>query len=363
MENLMKRKLIFSAVASAIVLLALAIVSYHLGKESVSSTPDAVRAAVDERLAALRGIEERLARLEGEVASLRGPSSTKDADGGGEPGPDADGRRAAIDSALSALQLRVTGLEEDPVRRGYSFLASENAEMRREGINILDRVARFDPEARAAIRSLLQDPSARVREQAAQKLRDLKDKESAQAMATLLADPDARTRRRAVEALGAMGASQSAREIGRNLVSDADEQVRQVAADVLGRLGSPEAAEFLTNALKDPSEAVRGEAIASLGEIGATSAAPQLRAMYEQDPGRERLRLAMALKSLGDEVPVQREVVRLSDLARSSPDDGVREQAIRELATVARDSAKPVFTQALEDPSPRVRREAERALR
>ena len=51
--------------------------------------------------------------------------------------------------------------------------------MRREGVNILRRVARFDPEARAAIRERLSDPSPRVREQAAQKLRDLKDKESA----------------------------------------------------------------------------------------------------------------------------------------------------------------------------------------
>jgi HEAT repeat protein len=48
---------------------------------------------------------------------------------------------------------------------------------------------------------------------------------------------------------------------------------------------------------------------------------------------------------------------------RSDADDRVRQQAIRELATLAPDSSQEIFSQALEDPSPRVRQEAERALR
>src|SRR5206468_6809390 len=88
-------------------------------------------------------------------------------------------RLAALESALSTLELRVKGLEEDPIRRGESFLESENAELRREGINTLRGVARSDPRTRAALRNLLHDPSSRVREQAAQVLGRLKDRESA----------------------------------------------------------------------------------------------------------------------------------------------------------------------------------------
>ena len=349
----MTRNNVFSASMAVLMIVVLMIIAYHLGKGGNGNTPEAVREVIGKRLASLDGIEERLKWLEEEVVSLRSAPSELDA----------DARWAAVQSVLSTLQLQVKGLEEDPVRRGYSFLESENAEMRREGVNILSRVGRVDPEARAAIRGLLDDPSSRVREQAAQKLRDLKDKESAPEMMALLADPDSRTRRRAIQALGAMEARDAARQIGQNLISDADDRVRAAAAEVLGRLKSPEVEEFLIAALKDRNERVRGEAVAALGEIGATSAAADLRAFYDQDPGNHRRRLVLALKSLGDEVPLQREVGRLSELVKSDADERVRRQAIRELRILARDSSQEIFSKALEDPSPRVRREAEKALR
>ena len=359
----MTGKNVFCASMSALGVVALMVIAYQLGQGRNGDTSEAFRAVIGERLASLDGIAERLGRLEEDVASLHDAPSEDALDGAGETAPDADGRWAAVQSTLSTLQLRIKGLEEDPVRRGYSFIESEDAEMRREGVNILRRVARFDPEARAAIRALLSDPSSRVREQAAQKLRDLKDKASAPQMVALLADPYARARFRAIQALGAMEAHEAAPEIGRNLISDPDDQVRRAAADVLGRLKSPAATEFLTEALKDRNEAVRGQAIASLGETGATSAAPLLRAIYDEDPGSHRRRLVLALKSLGDEVPLQREVGRLADLVTSAADEGVRQRAIRELRILDRDSSQEIFSRALEDPSPRVRREAEKALR
>jgi HEAT repeat protein len=356
-------KVVFSACLGALMVAALMAIAYHVGRGPGGGARDAVREAVGDRPASLDGIDARLKRLEEEVASLRSAPPAGAVDKAGEPAADADGNRAALENNLSTLQERVKGLEEDPLRRAYAFIASENPELRRQGINTLDRVARFDPEARAAIRELLKDPSPRVREQAAQKLMDLRDKESAPEIKALLADTDARTRRRAVQALGAMEARDAARDIGRNLVTDTDDQVRLTAADVLGRLRTREAEESLVEALKDKNEAVRGEAIASLGEIGATSAAPQLKALYDQDPGEHRVRLALTLKSLGDEAPIRQEVGRLSDLALSSGEERVRLQAIRDLAVLARDSSQEVFSQALKDPSPTVRREAERALK
>ena len=78
----------------------------------------------------------------------------------------------------------------------------------------------------------------------------------------------------------------------------------------------------------------------------------------EDDP----LALLQTAKDLGDESPLQKEVVRLSEVVKTHADDRVRQQAIRDLAALARDSSQEVFSQALEDPSPRVRKEAERAL-
>ncbi len=333
----MAGKRLFNASLAVLVIVALLVVAYRLGRRGNGNSPEAIRAVMGERLTSLEGIEGRLKRLEEGVASLSTALQAEKVSTKGAAAPDAD-RWATVESSLLALQLRIKGLEEDPVLRGESFLESENAEMRREGINTLRRVAGFDPKTRAAIRGLLHDPSNRVREQAAQVLKNLKDKESAPEMKALLADPDAGARRRAVQALGALDARDAAREIGQNLISDADDRVRLAAADALGRLKAQEAEEFLTEALKDRSNMVRGEAIASLGEIGATAAAPQLRAIYDQDPGAHRIRLAVALKSLGDDAPLQKEIARLAEVLKSETDERVRRQAQQELAVLTRTS-------------------------
>jgi HEAT repeat protein len=359
----MTGKQALTALAVTLLVATIFVMGYQFGRGGGDATRETIQREVGEQLASLDEIRERLRLLEEEATVRNGAADESPGQGGEEEAAGAEERWTALQEGLSALQLRVDGLEQDPAQRGFSYVESKNAELRREGVNILTRVARFDPEARAALRALLRDPSARVREQAAQKLRDLRDKESAPEMVRLLGDPDSSTRRRAVQALGAMEASDAASAIGESLTSDADGRVRETAADVLGKLNSLEATEFLVAALKDPSDAVRGQAIASLGEIRATSAAPQMRALYEENPGPHRLRLVVALKTLGDEVPLQKEVARLTELVKSGESDGVRGQAIKELSYLARDSSQAVFTQALEDPSPRVRREAERALR
>lgn len=359
----MKGRVFIRAAVGAAVLLGLVCLAYQLGRSRSRESPQRDPALLEARKSVQTALEERLDRVESELALLRAESRTGGpgpAAGSGEGGED---RLEALESTVAALQLRVRSLEEDPAERGFTYVQSENAEMRREGVNILDRIARFDPEARAVLRALLKDPSPRVREQAAQKLGDLADKESAPLMATLLADPDSSTRRRAVQALGAAEAIAYTADLGRCLVSDGEARVREEAAQVLGRLGSPEAVSFLVDALGDSSQAVRGEAITALGELAATAAIPQLRAIYDQDPGPYRLRLVRVLERLGDEAPLRQEVSRLSQLVASDADERVREQAIRDLSTLARDSSQPIFSRALEDPSPRVRRAAERALR
>jgi HEAT repeat protein len=287
----------------------------------------------------LQGFEERLRRLEDQLGRMQADRSRK-GDISAEESQGQEDRlgRTALESKISTMEQRLAGLEDDPVRRGYAFLASESDELRREGVNILKRVARFDPEARAAIRKLLRDPSARVREQTAQVLRDLRDKESAPEMMGLLADSDASIRRRAVQALTAIDAGEAIPGLADRLTSDQDDRVRVSAADGLGKLKASQATEPLLKALKDQSEAVRREAISSLGEVGAKEAAPYLRAMYDQDPGANRMQLVLALKALGDEAPLEKEVQRLSQMVEKNADAGARRQAIRELAVLSRDS-------------------------
>ncbi len=333
----MATKHLLSTSVVVLLVIGLAAVAYRFGREGSPDTPQAIRAAVSEQLSSLDGIEARLKRLEASGLSDKPPAEADSAKG--QASADAD-RLAAIESSLATLLLRVKGLEEDPVRRGQSFLDAGYAEMRREGINLLRRIAVYDPKVRAQIRGLLQDQSNRVREQAAQILRDVKDKESAPEMKALLADPDGATRRRAVQGLVAIEASESSREIGRLLLSDSDERVRLAAADALGKLKAQENNAALIEALKDRSERVKGEAIISLGEMGDPGSAPHLRAIYDQDPGGHRIQLSVALKRLGDDEPLRSEINRLTEILKTETDQRIRQQAQQGLNALNRSAAR-----------------------
>jgi len=361
----MSTRSLLLAVSGALFVLAAVGVGYQIGigRGALSGNPQSLR----ELQATLERMDQRMRLLEDARGSKGGDgSASPDANPGDDAKQTENGAEktlaAALESQISTLGERIQGLEQDPVRRGFAFLASENPELRREGVNILRQVARFDPEARAAIRKLLHDTNARVREQAAQVLGNISDKEATPDLMELVADSEAAVRRRAVLGLTRLEARDASPALTERLTSDQDERVRAAAADGLGKLKSTQAAGALLEALKDPSENVRAEAIASLGEVGAREAAPVLRALYDTDPGPNRIRLVLALKALGDEAPTLQETQRLTQVLQKDADPGIRRQAIRELATIARDSAQQVFAQALLDSSPIVRREAERAL-
>jgi HEAT repeat protein len=318
-----------------------------------------------------RSLDDRLERIEGELRSLpAGMGAPRQAAAPGGSATEAaraegEGRSARdpgeIGSSLESLRLRIEALEADPIQRGYGFLQSESEELRREGIRSLRRLARFDPEARAAIRGLLADPSPRVRMEALDAVRDSRDREAIPAVAALLGDGEAMVRRESIEALAALGARESAPAIAA-LLNDGDPRVRERAADALGPLKAPEAIDALVAALRDPSGDVRGEAIASLGEIGARGTAPALRAMYDAGAGVHHMRLANSLRALGDPGPFQREVRLLSEQAVSDPDPAVRLHAVQDLGRYAPERSAAIFQKASQDPDPRVRREAERSL-
>jgi len=265
-------------------------------------------------------------------------------------------------SAINDLDYRIRALEEDPINRGYTFLNSENPELRRRGIQSLFRLARLDPAAREAIRGMLDDDDPRVREEAADAVGRLGDKEAVPMLVQLLNDPEAGVRKEAVQNLSRLGAKEAADAVAK-LLSDPSDRVREEAADVLGRLRASQAAPLLLEALKDKNEKVRGEAIASLGEINAREALPLLRQIYDTDPGPHKYRLIRALQSLGDTGPLNQEVKRLSEVALNAENVRDRAKAIQMLSWLAPKEARPVFQKALEDSNGWVRKEAERALR
>jgi HEAT repeat protein len=209
---------------------------------------------------------------------------------------------------------------------------------------------------------LLSDPDAGVRWEAIDSFADWGYREAAPLITQMLKDPEANVRREAIVALGTLRAGEAGAEIAQ-LLSDSSEQVRREAADVLGRLRAREGTTALLRALSDSNENVRGEAIASLGEVGAVEAIPYLREIYENNPGRNLVRVVGALRTLGDEQPFRQEVDRLSQVALSGGDGRARGRAVQMLSWFARDEAREVFTRLLKDPDGGVRREAERALR
>jgi len=393
----MRKDILVTGAVAAVVLAAIAL--FFFRREG--APPDRNEQSYTFQLTKLRDrldhlemrMDEVLDRLEGDAAPPTRAETAEASDRREEPAPDVNDEIARLLAQINNLFYRIRALEEDPINRGYTFVNSENADLRREGINALKRFAASDPAAREAIRRLLRDSSARVRMDAVDALGDLGDRDSAPLMTEMLNDPDpdvrreavdsfadwghkessalitrmlsdgdANVRREAIVALGTLGASDASAQIAQ-LLSDSSPGVRQQAADSLGVLKARGATAGLVQALNDSNEEVRGEAIAALGEAGAVEALPYLRDIYERNPGRHMIRLVGAMRTLGDEGPFRQEVQRLSGVALSGSDERARAEAIQTLSWFARDESRDVFTKAIGDSSGWVRREAERALR
>ena len=271
---------------------------------------------------------------------------------------------------LDTLETRLRGLEEDPIQRAFTYLSSADAELRRRGVHEIERLAKSDPEARAALVERLDDEDAEVRAAALDTLTDIGDDEAAVLAASLLDDESSKVRREAIQTLVRTDSKDSAADIARFL-DDEDDKVRELAVDSMGKLGYGAAAGALLGALGDEDGDVRGEAISSLGEIGAKKALPRLRELYEEQNtegglqrGDHRVRLAQALKQLGDRSVLEVEIQRLGDIVLNGNNDRSRGGALRGLMWIGRGepAAREVFQQAAESGSGWIRREARRAL-
>lgn len=326
----------------------------------------------DELRGRAASFERRLARQDSKAAAAR--SSVEPAE---EPeseaadGDEAGGSIARIEERLEAIETRLGALEQDPVERGHAYVASKSKDLRRLGIRALRRVARSDPVALAALRRMVDDPDAGVRAEALEALADAGDAASVPQMLGLLADPAAGVRVEAVQALAQLlddvdpsdpRLVEAARSIAGGL-ADPDPRVRRSAADKLGEMKTREIVPALVGALQDADQGVREEAILSLADLGDPSAVRALRALYDQGGGGQSLDLAVALKRLGHAQPFQREAARLSAVAATGESERDRRDAVRFLARHGGKEYGEVVSRALNDPSPEVRKAAQKAVK
>lgn len=279
----------------------------------------------------------------------------------GEANGDApDSRTLALQ--VNDLALRVHALEEDPLLRGFKYIESDEPRLRRRGIRALEDIARHDPEARTAIRQLLDDPDAKVRVEAIDTLADIDDRDSIPLLRHLLSDQDPRVRREAIDALVDLRSADDTGLIAAAL-SDPEAKVREDAARALGKLESPDAADQLIIALYDSDDDVRDEVIDSLRKIRSPSAIPALKDVYESGIETPRIRIAKVIRKLGDPGPFEVEVRNLAETALRDADEKARYKAIKELLNYAPREAQNVFRMAIEDESSRIRKKARKGLK
>lgn len=328
--------------------------------------------------AAARRLAARIAALEQSLAADPARGAARDAHvytpavrSVVEPAT-SDDATAALSARIDALERRVEALGSDPLLRAYGYLTSASPQARREAVELLRRFAQFDPAARDAIRSLLHDADADVRREAVEAIGRIGDREALGRVQALLADGDVGVRREAADALedllsGLPKDSARFREGIEALAAraaDGDARVREEIADSIGDLGPELATPMLVGLLDDPESDVRDEAIEALGRSGDAAALPHLRRLYETGAATDRLDVAIAMARLGDPSAFRGEAVALVATASDrNLGDRERARAIAILGDVDPAGYRAVLTRALEDPSSRVRREAERALR
>lgn len=384
----MSTRAVFFSFLGLIVLVAASVwaVTSRLGVTDRASVPMISR-DFDARFAALeKRLEARLSALEAHLGAPPGaPEIALSSAGGDDAGADgevgaagesADGsaspeiRLVRLESRMNDLELRFRASGEDPVLRGHTYLESESERLRRQGINLLERFARSDPEARRAIRGMLSDPDAGVREDAVEALARARDQEAVPEILNLIGDPNVRVREEALDAVDDIleeggDPAMVAAAVERVLPSLTDEasDVRETAAETAGDLRAREAVPDLLRLLGDQDEGVRRNAIEALGEIGDGAATPALRELYAKTEGWDRIRIARSLQQLGDGSAMAAESTRFREVALTSQDARARERAVEFLAENAVQANRDVLERALQDPNPRVRREAEQGMR
>lgn len=230
------------------------------------------------------------------------------------------------------------------------------AELREAAIWSLGQIG--GPAAERRLRAALNDPDARVKRTAVEKLGEQKVRAAVPELMRLLADPkgEAAVRVAAATALGAIGDSRAVNPL---LVALKDDNVyvRGEAEKALALLKAPPASSDAVSLLGDRSPRVRAEAAQRLGGVRDPEVTSKLIALLNDDDNEVR---QAAIGSLSRN-PDARSVRQLTAALQSSSFQ-TRQGAVAALGLMGDATAAPLLLARLEDPSGAVRAEAVRAL-
>jgi hypothetical protein len=206
------------------------------------------------------------------------------------------------DKRLRVLLQSQTGIGRPPGPLKLTFTITTNvrpSQLEQDLAVIGELRAAGDGEAAERLISLLDDPRARIRRDAAAALAAIKDERSVPPLLELLEDDDIRVRQRAAFALGELGDQRAAGALLAG-INDDDQGLAAACAYALGKLREERAVTALIAALDRPYVQLRMQAALSLGEIGDRSAVDPLIALLKDANSDQQVRLAavISLKEL-----------------------------------------------------------------
>jgi len=172
-----------------------------------------------------------------------------------------------------------------------------------------------------------------------------------------LQDPAWQKRQNAAEKLGQIKDERVVPSLIRVLSDDADWWVRSTAAEALGRLQDAQVIEHLSTALNDESEQVRRAATEALGSLGDVSVIPQLAHVLQKDADKW-VRWAAA-ESLGKFA--ETEIIQPLITALADKDEQVGQAAAKALAQLGNQVIEHLLS-ALGNPNWTIRQNACLAL-
>ncbi len=190
----------------------------------------------------------------------------------------------------------------------------------------------------------LYNPTAGVRQAAAEALGHFDDPRAVESLIVALGDPDPDVRQTTIDALGTLRSPRAVDSLVEVLEESDSVFVSRHAADALGNIGDPRAVPILTRKLRDSDPFVRLPAIDALGKIGDRAATQALIRMLKAPEDFVRGAAANALGEIADERAVSALARALND-----PDRSVRDSAAGALGEIGDPSANEFLVGALRD--------------
>lgn len=169
-------------------------------------------------------------------------------------------------------------------------------------LQAINQLRNIDPgQAFELIKSVVADPSARVRYAAISQLSELGKQNKSEALAilrvALQTDAEADVRGAAADSMGALQLTEAYDDLHEAYHKSPDWLVQMSIVACLGELGEPRAFELLCSALKSENALVVYSAIGSLGELKDERALPVLLPYAQDEDWQARHRLVQALSN------------------------------------------------------------------